>query len=149
MINATTMTTPQRGFSLISAIFLLVVVAGLGTAMLTFSTNQQQSSALDVLGSRAYQAARSGMEWSAFQIARSDVSTVYATACQGATTTTTLPALAGTLAGFTVTVQCSATTHDDGSAATPVWVYRIVSTARTGTAGTATFVERQIEASLQ
>ena len=50
----------QRGFSLISAIFLLVVIAALGTFAVTLSTSQQQSAALDVLGSRAYQAARAG-----------------------------------------------------------------------------------------
>ena len=43
----------QRGFSLISAIFLLVVIAALGTFAVTLSTNQQQSAALDVLGARA------------------------------------------------------------------------------------------------
>jgi Tfp pilus assembly protein PilX len=56
----------QQGFSLVTAIFLLVVLAGLGAVMATFFTNQQQSSALDVMGSRAYQAARAGIEWAVY-----------------------------------------------------------------------------------
>ena len=55
----------QKGFSLVTAIFLLVVLATLGTLMVTFFSAQQQSSALDVMGTRAYQAARVGVEWAA------------------------------------------------------------------------------------
>ena len=43
----------QRGFSIVTAIFLLVVLSFLGVAMVTFSAAQHQSSALDVMGSRA------------------------------------------------------------------------------------------------
>src|SRR5476649_2355833 len=57
----------QRGFSLVSAIFLLVVIAALGTFAVTLFTTQQQSATMDVLGSRAYQAARAGIEWGEYQ----------------------------------------------------------------------------------
>ena len=60
----------QKGFSLITAIFLLVVLGGLGAVMMTFFSAQQQSSAQDVLGSRAYPAARAGIEWSVVQMLR-------------------------------------------------------------------------------
>ena len=46
----------ERGFSLILAIFLLVSLAALGAYLLTISTLQQESSAADELGARAYQA---------------------------------------------------------------------------------------------
>ncbi|MES2739871.1 MAG: agglutinin biogenesis protein MshP [Pseudomonadota bacterium] len=52
-----------RGVSLVTAIFILVVLAGLGVAMMSIATSQQASSALDVQGARAYQAARAGIEW--------------------------------------------------------------------------------------
>lgn len=55
------------GVSIITAIFLLVVLAGLGVAMLTISTAQQTGSALDVQGERAYQAARAGIEWALYR----------------------------------------------------------------------------------
>ncbi len=88
-----------QGFSLISAIFLLVVLAALGVAMVTISTVQHQSSALDVQGSRAYQAARAGIESGVFQ-------RLQAGACTGAAANVALPA--GTsLSDFTVTVVCT------------------------------------------
>ncbi|MFH0935175.1 MAG: agglutinin biogenesis protein MshP, partial [Pseudomonadota bacterium] len=59
----------QQGFSLVSAIFLLVVLAGLGVAMVSISTTQNQGLAMDVMGSRAYQAASAGIEWAAYNIA--------------------------------------------------------------------------------
>ena len=62
----------QKGFSLVTAIFLLVGLGALGAAMMTFFTAQQQSSALDVLGSRAYQASRAGIDWGAYQILRNN-----------------------------------------------------------------------------
>jgi MSHA biogenesis protein MshP len=57
----------SAGFSLVSAIFLIVVLAGLGVAMMFVSTMQHQSTALDVQGVRAYQAARAGIEWGLYQ----------------------------------------------------------------------------------
>lgn len=130
----------QGGFSIVSAIFVLVVLAFLGTAMVTFSTNQQQSSAMDVMGSRAYQAARAGAEWGAYQVLR-------AGSCAPSTT---LPALAGsTLSVFTVTVTCGSTAASEVSAATgTVTVYDLTSTATLGAAGRPDSVERQIQMSI-
>jgi MSHA biogenesis protein MshP len=121
----------QQGFSIVSAIFLLVVLAFLGTAMVTFSTNQQQSAAMDVLGSRAYQAARAGIEWGAYQ-----------TLIGGTCPTATLPAgtLAGTLNGFSVAVSCATTVHSEVRATGgTVNVYNLSSIATQGT------VERQVQ----
>lgn len=119
----------QRGFSLITAIFLLVVLASLGAVMVTFFTAQQQSSALDVLGSRAYQAARAGMEWSVFQIAQSGVDGgAFVTACRGGAPVPQLALPAGVqLSPFSVNVACSATSHVEG--ANTLWVYSVTSTA--------------------
>ena len=58
----------QRGFTIVSAIFILVVLAALGAFVVTVSTNQQIGSALDVQGTQAYQAARSGIEWGLYQV---------------------------------------------------------------------------------
>lgn len=132
----------QKGFSIVSAIFLLVVLAFLGTAMVTFSTNQQQTSAMDVMGSRAYQAARAGMEWGAYQVLQN------AGACAA---TTNLPAgtLAGTLSGFAVSVTCVPIAASEVSAATgTVTVYGLTSTATQGAAGQSDYVERQIQISI-
>jgi MSHA biogenesis protein MshP len=127
----------QRGFSLITAIFLLVVLSALGAAMLTFFTAQQQSSALDIMGTRAYQAARAGIDWGAFQVLQSG------TGCVASSNVT----LGGTLAPFNVTVTCSSTSYTEGGS--PVTVYSIKSTATYGGgAGQADYVERVIDATI-
>lgn len=123
----------QRGFSLISAIFLLVVIAALGTFAVTLSTTQQQSAALDVLGSRAYQAARAGIEWGAYQIL------INGSPCPGQA----LTGLPNTLSGFTVNVTCTPyPTYNE--AGTTVNMYLLSSTAWQGTLNTPNYVERNL-----
>ena len=53
----------QRGFAIVSAIFILVALAVLGAFIAAVSSMQHVGSALDVQGAQAYQAARSGTEW--------------------------------------------------------------------------------------
>jgi MSHA biogenesis protein MshP len=127
----------QRGFSLISAIFLLVVIAALGTFAVTLSTTQQQSAALDVMGARAYQAARAGIEWGAYQVLRNGG------ACAPVTP---LPVLSGTLSGFGVSVACTPTPTIEN--AVPVTLYLLTSTAQQGAVGTPNYVERQISVTI-
>jgi MSHA biogenesis protein MshP len=109
----------EDGFSLISAIFLLVVIA-----------------ALDVQGARAYQAARAGIEWGAFQVLRN-------TNCPAPTT---LPALPNTLASFTVTVLCTSTATTE--AGLPVTMFQLTSTAIQGTPATPNYVDRQMSVTI-
>ena len=126
----------QRGFSLVSAIFLLVVIAALGTFAVTLSTTQQQSAALDVLGSRAYQASRAGIEWGAYQVLRNG-------SCPASQL---LAAMPNTLANFNVTVNCaSAATTEAGTAVT---IYQLTSIATQGTVATPNYVERQMSVTI-
>jgi MSHA biogenesis protein MshP len=85
----------QSGVSIVTAIFLLVVLSMLGTAIVTVSTSQHQGSALDLLGSRAYEAARSGVEYGLYRSRSGDCPPVR-----------TFGFAASTLAPFIVTVQC-------------------------------------------
>ena len=128
----------SKGFSLVSAIFLLVVIAALGTFAVTLSTMQQQSAALDVLGSRAYQAARAGIEWAAFHVSQSTAGTAWA----GCVPSTGLGSLGGTLTPFTVTVNCSAASYVEG--ASTVWIYDVSAVATAGAPGDPNYVERVI-----
>jgi MSHA biogenesis protein MshP len=89
---------PARGFSIVTAIFLLVVLSALGVALLSISTIQHVESALDVQGARAYQAARAGMEWGVYR-QRVDGKCV-------ASSDFALPANSA-LNGFRVTVRCT------------------------------------------
>lgn len=92
-----------RGFSIVSAIFLLVVLAGLGAAMLNVATVQHTESALDVQGARAYQAARAGVEWGLYQ----QLQAAPAVDCFAASTFA--PPAGTSLSGFTVSVSCTRT----------------------------------------
>lgn len=127
----------QGGFSIVSAIFLLVVLSALGAFMLTFSNVQQMTSAQDVQGARAYQAARAGIEWGAYQILQNSGS------CAASTT---VP-LGGNLAGFTLIVNCSSTNTTE--AGNPVNMFQLTSTATAGTIGSTTYIERQVQATIE
>jgi MSHA biogenesis protein MshP len=88
----------SAGGGIVTAIFLLVVLAGLGVALVSIFTSQQQAIALDEQGVRAGQAARAGIEWGLFHRLRD-------TAC--ADELTYPVALSGNvLGGFAVFVHC-------------------------------------------
>ena len=138
----------QSGVSLVTAIFLLVVLGLLGTMMVTFFAAQQQSSALDVMGSRVYQASRAGIEWGSFQVSQNNGG-AYATACRAGPTAQNIPLLGGTLAGFTVNVACTyASVLENGNT---IGIYQLVSLANTTgvVAGQPDFVQRQITATIE
>src|SRR5207302_6377751 len=100
----------QRGFSLVAAIFLLVVLALMGVFIASVTGLQSASGQLDVSGVRAYQGARAGMEWAAYQVVDpnntlnpASCSTIVMPSCPGGA----MPALSGSLSSFTVTVGCT------------------------------------------
>lgn len=113
----------QRGFALVAAMFLIIVVALLVAAMSRLASDQHGGNSLAIQQARAYQAARAGLEWG---IARS----LGSAACAAGS-----PALAGgNLAEFTVSLTCSSTsyTDDDGSGLT---IYRLTAQAQNGVPG--------------
>lgn len=124
-----------RGFAAIAAIFILVVLALLGAALVSIFGGQQRGSAYDALGMQAYQAARAGIEFGANRA-------LVASSCPASTSF----ALPGTLSAFTVRVDCASSVHTEG--ATSVTVYRLTATAcnRATCPGTsdATYVEREL-----
>jgi MSHA biogenesis protein MshP len=127
-----------RGFSIVSAIFLLVVLSLLGSLMLTFSTVQHVTGAQDVQGSRAYQAARAGIEWGLYQLKQNS-------SCANVSFVPGTNAFGGTLSGFKVTVACVTVGGPYNEAGTSTTVYQITSTATSGSApGNLDYVERQL-----
>ena len=138
------------GFTLVSVIFILVVLATLGAALSQISMRQQLGSAAEVDASRGLQAARAGLEWAAFQVLRVPAAPAAAPACFGSTSFT----VAG-LSGFTITVNCTRTpgsgTVSDG--ATELAFFQLVANACNAPSGgacpatgtpPATYVERQL-----
>lgn len=133
----------QAGLGLVTAIFLVVVIAGLAAAMVTVFSGQQTGRALDVQGSRAYQAARAGIEWGLF---RARLTPAVCPAGSFA-----LPA-GSMLAAFTVTVTCVDTAGPGGDVPTTMRTLRAtacnqpVNGACTGTpANNLDYVQRVIE----
>jgi MSHA biogenesis protein MshP len=102
--------TGSRGFSLISAIFLMVVLVILGTSLVTISSVQQTTSVQLLQATRAHYAARAGAEWAAARAATG-------TWCPGpAYPETTTFALPAPLEGFNASVACTRSVHDlDGA----------------------------------
>jgi len=128
----------QQGFAAIAAIFLIVALAALGGYMVSFSNSQQITSAQDVQGSRAYWAARAGLEWGV-------ANHVAAAACSAAST-----ALA--IEGFTVTVTCRMATYADSGITPGVSprIFQFTATAVSGGApGGIGYIERSVSTSLE
>lgn len=123
----------QSGFSIVTAIFLVVILSMLGAFMLTISNAMHISSAQDIQGSRAFRAARAGIEWGVAGVKAS------ATACY-ATNPTTLA-----LEDFTVVVTCSVRSYDEGG--TTRYIFWLEATASAGGAvGSLGYVERTVNA---
>ncbi|MCW2313530.1 hypothetical protein [Rhodoferax antarcticus] len=134
-------TAGQQGFAAIAAIFLVVILAALGAFMVTFSNTQQLTSAQDVLGTRAYWAARAGVEW-----AVGAVSAVASPASLSASTCSTTPPLS--IAGFTVAVTCSVANYSEGADSRYMVQMRAVASSQ-GSVGSVGYVERSVSASME
>jgi MSHA biogenesis protein MshP len=90
----------SRGVGIVTAIFLLVVLGGIGAAVVTVSTAQRQGATVDLLGTRAYDAARAGVEYGLYRFLGASAS------C--ANVNFTAP---GALAAMTVSVTCVQATN--------------------------------------
>lgn len=116
----------QKGFSLIGALFLLIVVGALLLVLARTIAVEDRESILSVLSNQAYFASRSGMEWSSVA------------ALNGSCGVNTQ-----TIEGFSVTTSCSATTNiDEGG--TLYDVFTLTSTATKGSKATGTLVGRTL-----
>lgn len=59
----TTRTGKQRGFAIVSAVMLIVLLALLGVYMATMSGVQHETGSRSLMAARAYYAAKAGIEW--------------------------------------------------------------------------------------
>jgi MSHA biogenesis protein MshP len=113
--------------------------------MLVIYTSQQSSSANDVQGARAYQAAKAGIEFETYQILTKENGTAIVAPynCPASPDT---PAFAGALQGYAISVSCVLTSTTEGS--NTIRVYQLTSTASKGAAGANDYVERRLTASV-
>jgi MSHA biogenesis protein MshP len=139
---------PDRGFVLPSAVFLLVILAALAAFLVTISTTQNVTSAQDVQGARAYQAARAGIEWGLYPVLDPLNTSVVAPGNAAWPNMPGCPAGVLAIEGFSVTVGCVPAVPQDyleGGNSRSIRVYHLVSTASIGAVGAANHVEREIQ----
>ncbi len=125
----------QCGFALMSAIFLLVVLAALGAYAVRISSVQQQTANLALLSAQAFHAARTGAAWGAHQAVN-----------LGICGATTLNLSEGGSNGFRVDVSCAASSHVE--AGNTITVYVIDVLAESGVYGGPDYVSRRIQSKI-
>ena len=118
----------QAGFTLVQAIFILLVLAFLGTAMMRLSGVQSSTSIFALQGARAYQAARSGLDWGAAQAVVGNCATGSEIAIES----------------FRVTVGCTSSADIDEGGSATYRVYRLTALAEYGSYGSPDYVQRNL-----
>jgi MSHA biogenesis protein MshP len=120
----------ERGFAYIAAVVFLVVLAGFALAVLRLSDTEQATVNQQLMGARANQAARMGLEWAFYRLRGANVN------C-GALTSAAPPDFLATT-GFVVSVNCGAQTYSEGQApdgsALMKTIFQLTATACNGTA---------------
>jgi MSHA biogenesis protein MshP len=127
----------QKGFVLVSAIFLLVILAALGAFMVSLSNTQQLTSAQDVQGSRSYWAARAGLAWAVSKVS----ATMPTPVCPAATSTFNVD-------DFALSVTCSSTAYNEGGTTKTMFSITSVSTTG-GSVGSLGYIERSLSATVE
>ncbi len=129
----------QRGVSLATAIFVLLLLSGVAAYIASLSGSQHAGTSMDVISLRAYQAARSGAEYGVWNAIKNNACPASQTLAAGS--------MAGMLSTYTVTVACTTTSHTEAGAT--IQSYTLTGTAcnsascPAATPG-ANYVERQV-----
>ena len=112
---------PERGFALVAALFLMVIVALVVATMSRLAINQNAAGDLALQQARAYQAARAGLEWGINRVRT-----------RGACASGSLSMAAGNLAEFTVALSCSQRSYT-GETGAALRLFSLEATAANGT----------------
>jgi MSHA biogenesis protein MshP len=136
-----------EGFALMMAIFIIVTLAAIGVYLLAISTGQLEAATQDEQGARAYQAARTGADWGAYQLLQNS-SGPLATGCAPGPITQDL----SLPNGFNARVRCDRV-GSETEAGFPVVAYSLTVTGCNknpcdGTSTGPTYVERQLQLTL-
>lgn len=136
----------QRGFTLVSAIFLLVVLALLGAYMVTIGGVQRATTSQALMAARVYYGAKSGLEW-AIQRATAPQVTNNNTASGLCSSASSFNLTGNGLEGISVTVTC--TRIDYPPKGGKVYsVFYITSLAKFGSLGSPDYSQRLLEATV-
>lgn len=123
----------QGGFSLVTALFLLVVLAALGVFAVRINTLQQQTVTAGLRGMQALAAARTGIEWGAYR----------ALVTGSCVANSALGLTEGAATDFRVTVQCTQRTYTEGTDTVHVYVLDVK--AEAGVYGGPDYVSRRVQ----
>lgn len=119
----------QRGFGLVAAMFVIVIIAALIAVMARLALTQNATNSLAIQQARAYQAARAGLEYG---IARS----LAGAGCSNFS-----------LNGFAIGMTCTATPAQQiAEENRAVQFYTVTAIAEYGTAGTPDYAYRRLTA---
>jgi MSHA biogenesis protein MshP len=121
----------SRGFALVPALFLVVVLGALALVAIRVGSGQQHTVTMGLLQARALAAARAGVEWGAYRALNGS--------CAAGTT---LNLTEAALNGFAVTVSCSSTAFANGAATSHSYV--INANAISGIYGQPDYVRRVV-----
>jgi MSHA biogenesis protein MshP len=131
----------QKGFVLVSAIFVIVILALIGTYIVSIAAISSSSSTFSLQGVKAYYAAKSGLEWGIYRVAPSAASGgAPPYNCPAASTTLNLTQ--GGLGGFTVVVTCAQSSFTESGISYNV--FRLNSTATFGVLSSPDYASRQL-----
>jgi MSHA biogenesis protein MshP len=122
----------QRGFALVSAVFLLVVIAALGAFAVRINTNQQHGADLDLAMVRAEAAAQSGIQYAAARL-------LVPNSCNPGIDGQSLPLPQG----YNVILQCNPLVGVQVVNTVATNVFLVTATATRGQYGSPEFVSRQ------
>lgn len=131
----------QNGFSIVSAIFVVVILSLIGSYMVSISALTQTSANLTIQEIKAYYAAKSGLEWAIYKVAPSSASGG-APPYQCPTSPTTLSFAQGGFNGFTVVVTCIESTFSERGATYKV--FSLLAAAQYGVPASDGYVSRQL-----
>lgn len=127
----------QKGFTIVSAIFILVVLTLIGTYIVSIGALTRDSGNLTSQGIKTYYAAKSGLEWAAFRVS-SPVGGPYN--CPAASSTFNV-SIAGANV-YSVTVTCIQNTFVESSVSYNVFL--LSATATFGTLGGLDYASRTV-----
>jgi MSHA biogenesis protein MshP len=133
----------NRGFTMITVLFILVVVAGLMAYQASISGTQHLTKLFSVNGSRALFAAESGIEWAVNDALENSAAELNC----GSTAVTLTPA-GGTTNGFSINISCTSVAGITEGSDPPYTIYQLTSTASRGTLGSPDYVQRSMRATV-
>jgi MSHA biogenesis protein MshP len=132
------------------AVFMIVTLAAIGVYLVTISTGQMAAASQDEQATRAYQAARTGVDWGAYQLLQNSGGS-FGTGCAPGPVTQVLTLSQGSTVSY-ARVQCQQVGSGETEAGVTVNVYRLTVTgcnisSACGSVGP-TYVERQLQLTL-